>query len=69
MAEQQLSPIDMLPKAVRARPPTLSELEDLLMDCYEAASPQGTEGEAINTGYTVFQIVEAFVFDHVHYKE
>ncbi len=61
---EKLTREDMLPKAVRARPPTLSELEDLLMDCYDAATEGGERAH-----WALFQIVEAFVFDHVHYKE
>ncbi len=54
----------MLPKAERARAATLSELEDLLMDCYDAATEGGERAH-----WALFKIVEAYVFDHVHYKE
>ena len=64
MAEEQLSKEGTLPKAESARPATLSEMEDLLMDCYDAAI---TGGETKH--WTIFQIVEAYVIDHTHYKE
>ncbi len=59
----KFKPGDYTATAERARPATLSEQDDLLLDCYEAASSDGA------AGWTVFQIVEAFVFDHTHYSK
>ncbi len=53
---------EMLPKAERARPNTLGGLEDLLMDCYNAA-------HGADSAWPVFSIVESFVFDHILFKE
>lgn len=55
---------DFMPTADAARPATLSELEDLLMDAYETAQAGGT-----GAAWKVFSKVEAFVFDHVHFAK
>jgi hypothetical protein len=52
---------DLIPTAEAARPATLSELEDLLLDCHEKASQ--------DKPWEVFNCVENFVFDHVQFKE
>ncbi len=60
----KFEPGDYTAKATSARPATLAEMDDLLIDCYNAAHT--TAG---NPGFEVFQIVETFVFDHTHYTQ
>lgn len=57
----KFGPTDYHAKPLRARAATLSEMEDLLIDCYDAAHKDST------AGWEVFDLVKTFVFDHTIY--